>query len=135
MSNKKILIVEDDADVCLGYKVLLRAHHYDTCFAADAIAAVREALKHLPDLMILDLGLPGGDGFSVLERLRENVDLAGIPVIIVSGRDSHGNMERALKAGAYVFVQKPWNDRRLLAIIRQLLSERDPSVSQPKGDQ
>ena len=58
MTNKKILIVEDDADVRLGYHVLLKANGYDTCFAADSITAISEARKHMPDLIILDLGSP-----------------------------------------------------------------------------
>jgi DNA-binding response OmpR family regulator len=128
MSNKKILIVEDDADVRLGYRVLLKAQGYDTFFAADSIAAISEARKHLPDLMILDLGLPAGDGFVVMERLQgpTNVDLAGIPVIVVSGRDLRGNKERALAAGAKAFVQKPWDDDELLGRVARLLGEPDP---------
>jgi DNA-binding response OmpR family regulator len=123
MSNKKILIVEDDADVRLGYQVLLKANHYDTFFAADSTAAVSEARKHQPDLIILDLGLPAGDGFIVLERFRGNMNLAVIPVIVVSARDLHGNKERALKAGAKAFMQKPWNDNELLALISELLGQ------------
>ena len=94
MSNnghKKILIVEDDADVRLGYHILLKAHHYDTVLAADSLAAISEAHKHQPDLIILDLGLPAGDGFVVLDRLRANTYLSVIPVIVVSGRDLRGN--------------------------------------------
>jgi DNA-binding response OmpR family regulator len=128
MSNKKILIVEDDADVRLGYKVLLTAHHYDTIFAGDGLAAVSEAIKHQPDLILLDLGLPAGDGFILLERFRANMNLSLIPVIVVSARDLHDNKERALKAGAKAFVQKPWNDNELLALIRQLLGQPDPLV-------
>jgi DNA-binding response OmpR family regulator len=118
MSNKKVLVVEDDADVRLGYHVLLKAHHYDTAFAIDGLTAVSEALKYQPDLIILDLGLPAGDGFIVLERFRANPHLAVIPVIVVSARDLHGNKERALKAGAKAYLQKPWNDHDLLAIMR-----------------
>ena len=121
MSNKKILIVEDDADVRLGYQVLLKANHYDTFFAADSTSAVSEARKQQPDLIILDLGLPAGDGFIVLERFRANPNLAVIPVIVVSARDLQGNKERALKAGAKAFVQKPWNDSELLALISEQL--------------
>lgn len=123
MSNKKILIVEDDADVRLGYHVLLKANHYDTFFAADSSSAVTEARKHQPDLIILDLGLPAGDGFIVLERFRANTHLAVIPVIVVSARDLQGNKERALKAGAKAFVQKPWNDDELLALMSDLLGQ------------
>jgi DNA-binding response OmpR family regulator len=123
MSNKKILIVEDDADVRLGYQILLKANHYDTCFAGDSSSAISEARKHQPDLILLDLGLPAGDGFVVLERFQANMSLAVIPVIVVSARDLHGNKERALKAGAKAFVHKPWNDNELLALISELLGQ------------
>ena len=125
MTNKKILIVEDDADVRLGYQVLLKANHYDTFFAADSTSAVSEARKQQPDLIILDLGLPAGDGFIVMERLRGpiNMDLAAIPVIVVSGRDLRGNKERALKVGAAAFLQKPWDDDELLSLIARLLGQ------------
>jgi len=59
----------------------------------------------------------------VLERLRANLSLSMIPVIVVSGRDIHGNKERALKAGARAFVQKPWNDTELLALISSLVGQ------------
>ena len=132
MSNKKILIVEDDADVRLGYQVLLKAKHYDPVFAGDSLSAVSEARKHQPDLIILDLGLPAGDGFIVLERFRAMTQLSLIPVIVVSARDVHGNKERALKAGAKAYLQKPWNDNELLGLISQLLSLPELSTSQPK---
>jgi DNA-binding response OmpR family regulator len=130
-SKKRLLVVEDDVDVRLGYNVLLKAHNYDVVFAADSLSAVSEARKHRPDLIILDLGLPAGDGFIVLERFKANLNLALIPVIVVSGRDRHGNMERALNAGAKAFVQKPWNDNELLAIISELLGQSDTSISKP----
>ena len=127
MSKKKILIVEDDADVRLGYQVLLKANSYDTFFAADSISAISEARKQMPDLIILDLGLPAGDGHVVLERLRGpvNMDLGAIPVVVVSGRDLRGNKERALKGGAKAFLQKPWDDDELLSLIARLLGEPD----------
>ena len=79
--------------------------------------------------MILDLGLPGPDGFSVLEECGLYVFL--VPVIVVSARDPDRNKDKALKAGARAYVQKPWNDDELLAIIRNALIENEPSVSQP----
>ena len=131
MSNKKLLIIEDDADVRLGYHVLLTAHHYDTFFATDSVSAISEARKHRPDLIVLDLGLPAGDGFLVLERLRANTHLAVIPVIVVSARDVHANKDKALKAGAKAFVQKPWNDDELLMLIAEQLGQTDLTLSQP----
>jgi DNA-binding response OmpR family regulator len=130
MSNKKILIVDDDRDVRLGYHIRLKANHYDTFFAADALTSISEARKHQPDLIILDLGLPGGDGFVVMERLKTNLYLAVIPVIVVSARDHHTNKDRALQAGAKAFLQKPVDNDELLAIIRQLLKEPNGSTQQ-----
>ena len=127
MANKKILIIEDDSDLRLGYHIRLKANNYDTFFAADALASMTEARKHQPDLIILDLGLPAGDGFIVMERLKTNVHLAAIPIIVVSARDQRENKERALKAGAKAYLQKPVKDDELLAVIRQLLGETVPS--------
>jgi DNA-binding response OmpR family regulator len=129
MTNRKILIIEDDADVRLGYRVLLKAHHYDTCFASDGLAAISEARKQQPDLIVLDLGLPAGDGFVVLARFADIIELAAIPVIVVSGRDVFGvlgNKERALQAGASAYLQKPWDDQELLATISSLLGTPVP---------
>ena len=123
MSQKTILIVDDDPDVRLGLHVRLKANHYNVIFAADGMASISEARKHMPDLIILDLGLPAGDGFSVMERLKANDSLSLIPVIVVSARDREANMDRALKAGAKAFLQKPVANAELLAVIRKVLGE------------
>jgi CheY-like chemotaxis protein len=127
MANKKILIVDDDPDVRLGVHLRLKANHYDTFFAADTFDAIAEARKHEPDLILLDLGLVAGDGFLVMERLKQNLSLAVIPVIVVSARDPHGNQERALKAGAKAFLQKPVDDAELLSVIRKAIGDPDQS--------
>ncbi len=127
MVQKKILVVDDDPDVRLGLQLRLTANHYDVIFAADGVASIAEARKHMPDLMILDLGLPAGDGFSVLERLKVNEKLSSIPVIVLSGRDRVGNWDRAIKAGAKTFLQKPVANDKLLAVIRLVLAEQGHS--------
>jgi DNA-binding response OmpR family regulator len=132
MSNAKILVVEDDPDVLLGYRVFLRAHGYETVAATDGLFAVSEALTHQPDLIVLDVGLPGGDGFLVLERYRNHPRLAIIPVIVVSGRDPRGNRDRALQAGAKAYLQKPWNDDELLATNGRLLAHA-PDLATPES--
>lgn len=144
-NNKKILIVDDDTDIRLGYQVVLTAHHYDTFFACDASSTLTEAGTHKPDLIILDLGLPdvprpeqtqihpeSGGGFLVMERLAADTNLALIPVIVVSGLDPNENRRRAIRAGAMAFVQKPWDQDKLLAIIGQLVGSPELPVSQPK---
>ena len=134
MSNKKILIVDDDHDVRLGFHIRLKANHYDTFFAADSLTSIMEARKHQPDLIILDLGLPGGDGFVVMERLKANTYLAVIPVIVVTARDPYATRERALQAGAKAFLQKPVDNDELLAVIRQCLGDTAHSSAREHPD-
>jgi DNA-binding response OmpR family regulator len=122
---KKILVVDDDPDVRLGLQIRLAANDYQVAFAADGVTSIAEARKNVPDLIILDLGLPAGDGFSVLERLKVNEKLSLIPVIVLSGRDRVGNWDRAIKAGAKTFLQKPVANDKLLAVVRLILAEND----------
>jgi DNA-binding response OmpR family regulator len=123
MCRKKILIVEDDPDLLRGLQLRLSANDYDVILAGNGMAGIAQMRKHKPDLMILDLGLPAGDGFSVLERMRINESLSSMPVIVFSGRDRVGNQDRALKAGASSFLQKPVENETLLAAIRLVLKE------------
>jgi DNA-binding response OmpR family regulator len=134
MPTKKILIVEDDRDVREGMHVRLRANHYDTVFAGDAFSVVNEARKQMPDLIILDLGLPGGDGFVVMERLKRIPAVASIPIIVVSARDVRGNQERALREGAKAFLQKPVDNVEFLATIRKALGEEPAQAVELSAD-
>lgn len=121
MSNNKILIIEDDQDMRKALNVRLRANNYDTAFASDAVMALSIAKKEDPDLILLDLGLPGGDGFLVLERMKNIASLSCTPVIVVSARAPEKNRERALAAGAEAFFQKPVDNTELLKSIQQAL--------------
>ena len=121
MNRNKILIIEDDQDMRRGLNVRLRASEYDTAFASDAVMALSIAKKESPDLILLDLGLPGGDGFLVLERLRNIGLLASTPVIVVSARDPQTNEKRALDAGAEAFFQKPVDNEELMRAIQRAL--------------
>ena len=119
--TKKIMIIDDDPDMRLGLHIRLKANNFQTVFAADALSAISEARKHQPDLIILDLGLPAGDGFIVMERFRANMHLSMTPVIVVSARDRLANEQRAINAGAKAFMQKPVDSDQLLATINHLL--------------
>ena len=123
MSDKKILIIDDDQQLLLGLATRLKANGYGVISATDAISAIAVARTEAPDLVILDLGLPGGDGFLVFERMRGLTDLVATPVIVLSARDPAKNKKRALDAGAVAFFQKPPNNREFLTAIRQALGE------------
>jgi DNA-binding response OmpR family regulator len=121
MDKAKILIVDDDPDLRRGLNLRLRANQYETAYATDGFSAIAMAQKERPDLIILDLGLPAGDGFVVLERLQQNANLSCIPVIILTARDPQSSREKTLKAGATAFFQKPVDNGRLLSAIRTTL--------------
>ena len=117
MDGRKILIVDDDADIRLGLTARLRASGFDTVFAEDGDSAVAAASSESPAAILLDLGLPRGDGFEVLRRLKDETALASIPVIILSARDPYENEKRSLEGGAHAFFQKPADNEALIAAI------------------
>ena len=123
MERPKILIVDDDPDLRRAMKIRLRANHYDTVHASDGYSAISMAQKERPDLIILDLGLPAGDGFGVLKRLQDADTLSNIPVIVLTARSPQFNEQKALLAGAAAFFQKPTSNHQFLTAIRQTLGE------------
>lgn len=131
MQNPKILIVDDDPDLSRGLKLRLRANHYETCHASDGYSAIAIAQKEHPNLIILDLGLPAGDGYVVLERLQNSDMLTNIPVIVLTCRDAQTNEQRCLQAGAIAFFQKPADNAELLQVIRATLPQPHQPAPMP----
>ena len=127
MRKPKILVVDDDPDLLKALRLRLRANNCDVITVSDGYSVVGAAQKERPDVIILDLGLPAGDGFVVLERLQQNDTLSGIPVIVLTARDPQGNEARALKAGAAAFFQKPVDNEELMNVIRVSLPQESPT--------
>jgi DNA-binding response OmpR family regulator len=121
MNRAKIMIVDDDPDLRQALSLRLRANHYDTVNVCDGYSALAMAQKEKPHLIILDLGLPAGDGFAVLKNLQDYPTLSMIPVIVLTARDPEGNERRALTSGAVAFFQKPADNEELLGVIRSSL--------------
>ena len=126
MGNKTILIVDDDPDIREGMHVRLKYNGYDTYFATDALSCIAVASKEKPDLIILDLGLPEGDGFLAIEGVKSHPTSSTIPIVVVSARDARANQERAITAGATAYLQKPVDNAEFLAVIRKALGELAP---------
>ncbi len=123
MSAKKILIVDDDRDWVLGLAICLKSWGYAVTTAGDAVAALSVAVNDAPDLVLLDLGLPAGDGFVVMERMRSLTPLATIPIIVIAARDIITNAERARTGGAFARFQKPVDNAALRGAVRRALRE------------
>jgi CheY-like chemotaxis protein len=119
----KILIVDDDHDIRELLALRLQAAGYETAFAADAMTAVNVARNEEPQLILLDIGLPGGTGITVMERLRNFPALAHIPVIAISAREHQPTQQAAVDAGARAFLAKPIENDLLLETVRGVLGD------------
>ena len=128
----QILTIDDDPAFQLLISTLLRSRNIAVVGAADAIQAISIAREKRPDVILLDIGLPGGDGFLILERLKVNKLLSTIPVIIVTARNLKEVEEKALRAGAAASLQKPVNIDGLLTVIEEVLRNlRQTGGTQP----
>lgn len=118
----KLVLVDDDADLRRLLELRLR-DRYAVRFAGDAVVATTVIRRERPDLVLLDIGLPGGEGFLVMDRMRAIPELAGVPVIVLTAREGSAVRQRALGAGAAGFFTKPFAFRELEAAIRRTLGE------------
>jgi two-component system, OmpR family, response regulator MprA len=129
----RVLVVEDDEDIALAVQRSLRMEGYDVRIAADGEAALDAAGAYLPDLVVLDLGLPKLDGIEVARRLRADGD---VPILMLTARDALEARVEGLDSGADDYLVKPFERQELLARLRALLRRRPPrgSASMAVGD-
>lgn len=116
-----ILAVDDEAPIRKFLRAGLEGHGYTLIEAASGQEALAQAAMRVPDLMLLDLGLPDTDGFEVVRRVRE---WSSMPIVVISARGQEGDKIRALDAGADDYVTKPFSMGELLARIRVALRHR-----------
>ena len=128
MDPKKILIVDDDIMLILALQRRLRSAGYKSVYAVDAVAAIGTALKELPDLILLDVGMALRDGFWVLNQLKTLIETSTTPVIVLTGRDCDETRRHAFEAGATDFFQKPADEKKLLKAIELALAHGSPTV-------
>jgi two-component system response regulator MprA len=121
--DPRVLVVEDDDDIAQVLQRSLRMEGYEVRLAADGEAALTEAARFHPDLVVLDLGLPKLDGIDVARRLRENDD---VPILMLTARDALEARVEGLDSGADDYLVKPFERQELLARLRALLRRRPP---------
>jgi two-component system response regulator ArlR len=117
---KKILIVEDDQNISRGLAIRLKYAGYEVNVAPDALTGLEVALQKSPDLVILDISLPAGNGFGVGERIQSLLPTA-TPLIFLTASQKPGLREKARELGAAGFFQKPYDAGELLAAIKVAL--------------
>jgi len=122
--RQKILVIEDDPVARADLQARLKAQGYDVALAADAASALTVVNRERPDLILLDLGLPAGDGFLVLDRLRKIESFAAIPVLVITGRSDAETRERVKAMGVAPILAKPVQTEALLAAIATALEPK-----------
>jgi len=130
-AGKHILIVDDYADALEMWALYLRAVGYRVSTAADGAAAIAQAERLLPDLIVLDLELPSVSGFDVAKHLRANPETQFIPLIAATGYSHVKQLDRAREAGFDQIVIKPCDPDMLVEEIERLLLHVDELVIQP----
>lgn len=115
-----VLTVEDDPDIALTLGLRLRMNGYHVRHAGDGDSALRAVRERRPDLIIMDVTLPGADGFEVAARINEESDLADVPVVFLTASMRPDMEERASGAGAAAFLRKPYQGAQLLACVERL---------------
>jgi DNA-binding response OmpR family regulator len=108
--------------------IRLKTHGYDVVTAFDGAQGVFMAHKEKPDLIILDIRMPAGDGFSVAAKLRESTSTLDIPIVFLTGSPERGSEERAMEVGGRFYIKKPYDPEELLDAIRRALGTESPGL-------
>ncbi|HSB05626.1 MAG TPA: response regulator [Thermodesulfobacteriota bacterium] len=123
--KKKILIVDDERDIVKAVTIRLQTSGYEVVTAFDGAQGLFMVHKEKPDLIILDIRMPAGDGFSVAQRLRKSINTVQIPIIFLTGSPEKNSEERAQELGARFYIKKPYDPEELLDALKRAL-ETEP---------
>ncbi len=120
-SSRKILIIDNEPDLVRLVADRLRMQKYDVAGASDGVEGLKKAIAEKPNLILLDILMPGMDGHAVLRKLKSNEETDSIPVIMLTAKSRPEDVEMARKAGAEDFIAKPFDYTTLIAKIKRLI--------------
>jgi DNA-binding response OmpR family regulator len=132
-SRKRILVVDDEKDLLDLISYNLKRSGYDTLIARDGNEAIAIATREKPDLILLDLMLPGIDGTEVARRLKNNAETSGVPIIMITAKSEETDVVVGLTIGADDYVTKPFSTKILLARVASVLRRGDTGSVTPEG--
>lgn len=122
--NSRILIVDDDSELRQLFRLILQRDGYEVIEAENGTQAIQQALAGSPALILLDVMMPGPDGFETCRLFKKDERIASLPVIFISALNDVQSHERGLKAGADDYLHKPVNPRYLLSRVRTVMHRR-----------
>jgi len=120
-TKRQVLVVDDDAQLCALVRAALELDGIEVLEAGHAIEAEKLILEHVPDAVVLDVGLPGIDGIFYTQRLRESPRTRHLPIVVISG--SAQTEQPAAEAGASAYLRKPFDPLELLALLQRLMGD------------
>jgi len=121
MMSKVILVIEDQEDNRRIMRDLLTTKGYDVIESVDGLDGVKTAETRRPDLILMDIQLPGIDGYEATRRIKANPEIRGTPIIVVTSYALSGDDVKAFQAGCDAYMAKPFSPRELLAKIREYI--------------
>ena len=133
--GKKILVIEDDPATSRLIDYSLRHHGYEVVTANNGHEGVKKAQSESPDLVILDVMLPGVDGYEICRRLRSNPETAALPIIIFSAKAQESDREAGLECGADDYLTKPAAPAEIVARVYKLLAKKSRQPIQDRIDE
>lgn len=129
MSGRTVLIVDDEPMLAELYSVILDREGFRTVVAHDAETAVEAIKREKPDLMLLDIVMPGTSGLELCRRLRDDPDLSNQPIVLISGQVFLEDMHRVAAAGAAAYLRKPVTRPELIEAVWQVIDEGLPPAA------
>ena len=124
--SAKIFIIEDESDLVKALVIRLKAEGFQTAYVTDGISALERAREEKPDLILLDICLPGRNGFEVFQQLRQDPATEHIPIVFLTASSTMENRQKARHLGAAGYVIKPFQWTNLIKLVHDVLSTFDP---------
>lgn len=120
--NRKILVVDDDEHILRSLAQYLELEDFDVTTASSGVEALERFAESRPDLMVLDVMMPGMDGFEVLQKIRQDTETSALPVLMLTARDQHADIMKGYQMGATSYLVKPFNLDELVEAINEVFA-------------
>lgn len=121
LDTAKVMVVDDEPEITEIVETFLTEAGYKVAIANSGSEAIKKAKDFKPDVILLDIMMPGMDGYAVCQQLKKDPHFANTPVIFLTGKDKEEDMGRSFKAGGDMYIKKPFSCERLLEIVNIVL--------------
>lgn len=129
LSTAKVLVIDDEPEITEIIETFLSEYGFQVAIENSSERAVDRAREVRPDIILLDIMMPGMDGYDVCQQLKKDKEFDKIPIIFLTGKDRSDDMGRSFKSGGDMFIKKPFSCERLLEIINIVLMSTGKAVS------